>query len=279
MKNFFAVFDGYKISQSTLAYAQQMAGNANARLVGVFLDDFFYHTYNLAKTYATAENPDDRIKELNEKDQIKRDEAVALFQSSCETARVDYAIHRHNSIALQELKLESMFADLIIINESENFSQVREQVPSRFMKDLLADVQCPVMVVPSTYIAIDKIVLLYNGDPSAVYAVKMFNYLLNHFKALPVEVLTVKPSKTDLNLPNPAPMEEFIRTHFPEARITVTQGDAEEEIVAYLRRGKENELVVLGAYRRSELSRWFKTSMADILMRELDTPLFIAHST
>ncbi|MCY7292483.1 MAG: universal stress protein, partial [Ferruginibacter sp.] len=57
----------------------------------------------------------------------------------------------------------------------------------------------------------------------------------------------------------------------------VVKGDAEEKIVENLRNHKENELVVLGAYRRSELSRWFKTSMADLLMRELDTPLFIAH--
>ena len=279
MKNFLAVFDGYKISESTLAYAQQLASVANARLVGVFLDDLFYHSYNLAKTLSTSENAEARITELNEKDRVKRDEAVGLFKSSCEAARVFYSIHRDGSIALQELKLESMFADLIIINESENFSQVREQTPSRFIKELLADVQCPVMVVPPTYSSIHKIVLLYNGDPSSVYAVKMFTYLLDHFNGLPVEVLTVKPSKTDLNLPNPKLMEEFIRSHFPEAGITVKQGDAEEEILSYLRTGKENELVVLGAYRRSEISRWFKTSMADILMRELDTPLFIAHSS
>jgi hypothetical protein len=36
--------------------------------------------------------------------------------------------------------------------------------------------------------------------------------------------------------------------------------------------------VVLGAYQRSEVSRWFKTSMADILMRELNVPMFIAHN-
>jgi hypothetical protein len=48
--------------------------------------------------------------------------------------------------------------------------------------------------------------------------------------------------------------------------------------VGHLRNHKENELVILGAYRRSELSRWFKTSMADTLMKELDTPLFIAHN-
>ena len=279
MKNFLAVFDGYKISDSTLAYAQQLAAKTNARLVGVFLDDFFYHSYDLAKTYTTAENPEAEIEKLNEKDRIKREEAVRFFQASCESAAVEFTIHRDSSIALQDLKLESMFADLIIINESERFAQVREQTPSRFIKDLLADVQCPVMVVPSTYRTINKIVLLYNGDPSSVYAVKMFTYLLDHFKHLPIEVLTVRPSKTELNLPNTGLMQEFIRSHFPGAVITVTQGNAEEEILTYLRTGNENQLVVLGAYRRSELSRWFKTSMADILMRELDTPLFIAHSS
>jgi nucleotide-binding universal stress UspA family protein len=56
------------------------------------------------------------------------------------------------------------------------------------------------------------------------------------------------------------------------------KGNPEEQVLGYLRNHKENELVVLGAYRRSELSRWFKNSMADTLMKELDTPLFIAHN-
>jgi K+-sensing histidine kinase KdpD len=74
-------------------------------------------------------------------------------------------------------------------------------------------------------------------------------------------------------------MREFIKRHFPEATYTVTKGDAEEQILGFLNNHKENELVVLGAYRRREISRWFKTSMADILMKELDTPLFIAHNS
>ena len=51
----------------------------------------------------------------------------------------------------------------------------------------------------------------------------------------------------------------------------------EEEVPKFLSTHKENELVVLGAYRRSGFSRMFRPSMADILMKEVDTPLFIAH--
>ena len=278
MKKFLAVFDGYKISKSTMAYAVELSATANAHLVGVFLDEFLYHSYNAAAIYKTYEKPEEVIKQLDEKDKMKRDDAVLQFQKTCEKAKINFSIHRDRSIALQELKLESMFADLIIINEHEKFTQVEEKLPSRFMKELLADVQCPVLVVPENYKPIDKIVLLYDGEPSSVYAVKMFSYLLNQFKGVPVEVFTVNNWKTDLHLPDNKLMREFIKRHFPEATYTVTKGDAEEQILGFLNNHKENELVVLGAYRRREISRWFKTSMADILMKELDTPLFIAHN-
>lgn len=66
--------------------------------------------------------------------------------------------------------------------------------------------------------------------------------------------------------------------HFPNADYTVLKGDAEEEIITHLSRFQESTLVVLGAYRRSRISRWFKASMADGLLKNLKLPLFIAHN-
>ena len=278
MKKFLAVFDGYKMSKSTLDYAIQVAQVTNAHLVGVFLDEFIYRTYSVTKIIKTYEDYDSVIKKLDAKDKVKRDKAALQFQTACEKAKIIFSIHRDTSIALQELKHESMFADLIIINEYETFTKNKEPLPTRFMKDLLGDVQCPVMVVPNVFKQVDKIILLYDGRPSALYALKMFSYLFGNFQDLPVEVYTVNDRMDNNNLPDNKLMREFIKNHFPKATYTIAQGNAEEQILGYLRKHNENELVVLGAYRRSELSRWFKTSMADILMRDLDTPLFIAHS-
>ena len=278
MKKFLAVFDGYKMSKSTLDYAIQMAQATKAHLVGVFLDEFIYRTYSVTKIINTYEDYDSVIKKLDGKDKVKRDEAAILFQKACEKAKITFSIHRDKNIALQELKHESMFADLIILNEYETFTKYKEQLPTRFIKNLLGDVQCPVLVVPNAFKQVDKIVLLYDGGPSALYAVKMFSYLFGNFQDLPVEVYTVNDRMENLRLPDNKLMREFIKSHFPKATYTVAKGNADEQIPGYLRNHKENELVVLGAYRRSELSRWFKTSMADILMRELDTPLFIAHN-
>lgn len=279
MKKFLAVFDGYKMIKSTLDYAIQLTQVANAHLVGVFLDEFIYRSYNVVKVMKTYENYEEKMKELDAKDKKKRDDAALQFQKVCSKAGIHFSIHRDRGIAINDLKRESMFADLMVINEFETFSKYKQESPTRFMKDLLGDVQCPVLVVPDNFKAVEKIVLLYDGGPSSLYAVKMFSYLFGSFMDVPVEVFTVKDhSKASSGLPNNKLMREFIKRHFPKASYTIVKGIAEKQIVGHLRKYKENELVVLGAYRRSELSRWFKTSMADTLMKELDTPLFIAHN-
>ena len=277
-KKFLAVFDGLKFSQSTLEYAIQLSKQTNSFLVGVFLDDYFYRSYNMSRILNSNKNAEDLLDQLDEKDQKVRDESVKLFEQACSKAGVDYSLHRNTGIAIQELKQESIFADLIIINDSETFNRFAVNPPTRFIKELLSDVQCPVLIVPDTFKAIDRITLLYDGGPSSVFAIKMFSYLFDQLPEIPVEVFTVKEKSSGTQLPGNKLMREFIKRHFPKAKYVVEKGDPEEEVLGHLRYYKGNDLVVLGAYRRSEISRWFKTSMADILMKELNMPLFIAHN-
>jgi nucleotide-binding universal stress UspA family protein len=278
MKQFLAVFDGFKMSNSTLAYALQLAKAEEAHLVGVFLDDFIYRSYNVTALVTSKPDYEKALGQLDAADKKKRDAAAVQFEKAAQKAGISYSIHRDTSIALQELKRESMFADLLVINEYETFSRFKEKPPTRFVKELLTDVQCPVLVVPQAYKPVDKAVLLYDGGPSSLYAIKMFRYVLAGSLTIPVEVLAVNEQANNLRMPEQKLMRKFILHHFPQAQFTVHKGNAEEQIIGHLKNHKENELVVLGAYRRGEVSRWFKTSMADVLMRELDTPLFIAHN-
>jgi hypothetical protein len=277
-KKFLAVFDGFKFSESTMDYAIQLTKESDAFLVGVFLDEFIYRSYNVSKIVTSYKNDEQILKQMDAKDKEKRDEAVKQFERTCGKAGIHYSFHRNTGIAIQELKQESIFADLIIINDTETFNRFAEEPPTRFIKELLPDVQCPVLIVPDIYRPIDKITLLYDGGPSSVFAIKMFSYLFGTLSDIPVEVFTVKDKMEGSHLPSNKLMREFIKRHFPKAKYIVEKGNAEEHILGHLRYHKGNELVVSGAYRRSEISRWFKTSMADILMKELDTPLFIAHN-
>jgi len=69
-----------------------------------------------------------------------------------------------------------------------------------------------------------------------------------------------------------------MKHHYKRLEYTVLKGIAEEEIVSHLNKENKNFIVVLGAYRRTMLSRWFRSSVADALIRNFDVPLFIAHN-
>jgi hypothetical protein len=276
-KKFLAVFNGLRFSNSTLEYAIQLTKDTNAFLTGIFLDEFVY-PYDVSPILTSYKSVEESLIRQAAKNKEKKDESVKEFERACSKAGIHYSFHRNVGIAIHELKQEIIFADLVIINGNETFSPFRENPPAPFIKELLRDVQCPVLVAPARFRPIDKITLLYDGAPSSVFAIKMFSYLFGDLGGVPVEVFTVKDVLQGSHLPNNKLMREFTKRHFPKAEYIVEKGNAEDQILGHLRYHKGNELVVLGAYRRSEISRWFKTSMADILMKELDTPLFIAHN-
>jgi hypothetical protein len=211
-------------------------------------------------------------------DKAIRDAAAADFENACRKAGVEHSVHHDYKIALQELKHESIYADMLIIDARETLTHHTEKPPTRFMRELLSEAQCPVLVVPAKYKPVDRIVLLYDGAPSSVQAVKMFSYLLPQMKQLDTESITINPPNASLHIPDNKLMKELMKRHYPDAKIKVSKGQAEEEIIKYLKQAKGNMLVILGAYRRGTVSRWFRTSMADKLMKDLKLPLFIAHN-
>ena len=218
------------------------------------------------------------MKELDRADNKTREEAVRKFEQACQGGGITYSLHHDRRIAIKELLHESIYADLVVIDAKETLTHYDEKKPTRFIRELLSDVQCPVLLVPPKYKPIEKILLLYDGEPSSVFAIRMFSYTLPHLKELPCEVVSVRYMDNNLHVPDGKLMKEFMKRHFPKAKYTTLKGIPEIEIINHLKEEKENVLIVLGAYRRGIVSRWFRTSMADVLMKETKFPLFIAHT-
>jgi len=277
MKKIIAAFDGLKFSESTLAYAIALGEQNKCHIVGVFLNDMTYYSRSPYRILAEADNDTITLEELEEEDAATRAKAVAKFSAACSEAGLNHSVHKDKHIALGELLHESIYADLVIIDANETFNRYTEDLPTRFIRDFLADVQCPVLLAPKFYVPIRKSILLYDGQPSSVYAIKMFSYLLPVLNTLPAEVITVKENDADLHLPDNRLMKEFMKRHQPNAAYTVVKGDPEEEILSRLRSEDAKAVVVAGAYQRGVVSRFFRYSMADMLMREMKWPLFIAH--
>lgn len=278
MKKIGAAFDGLKFSASTLEYGTHLASKSGALLSGIFLDDFTYHSYKIYDMVGSHGVSKEKVKHLMNADKATRLRSAASFEQACLKAKIKYVVHHDKSIAAQEILKESIYSDLVLLSSDETFNHFREDRPTQFIKDVLIDMQCPVLIVPEEYREIEKVVLLYDDKPASVFAIKMFNYLLPWMANIETEVVSVMDPQNSLELPDDKLIKEFVKCHYPDATYTILYGKADEQIVTFLKSQNQNVLVILGAYNRSTVSRWFKKSMADILMKEVSLPLFIAHN-
>jgi nucleotide-binding universal stress UspA family protein len=277
MKKISAVFDGLKFSEGTLEYALKIAQGSKAMLSGVFLESFLYQSYHLADLIGKHGLSQVKMKHLLEKDKESRLKSAAIFEHRCEDEKLNYAIYHDDNLAMQEVLRESVYSDLLLVNADETFNHLTEPRPTPFIRELLAGTQSPVLIVPHEYKEIQKVVLLYDGKPSSVYAIKMFNYMMPWLRNIETEVISVTDANDMIELPDEDLVKEFIACHYPTASYTLLKGNPEEKIVAYLKNRNKHALIVTGAYQRNQVSRWFKSSMADSLMKNIDMPLFIAH--
>lgn len=278
MKKIIAAIDGLKYSENTVNYAIYLAKETNAIVIGVFLEDFSYRSYKMTDILEGKELFEKRIKAVDRKDKGLRSEAVKRFEAACLKEKIEFAVHHDKSIAIRELLHESVYADLLIIDKKETLSSYDDKPPTRFIRDLLADVKCPVLVVSGKIQSIKNVVFLYDGKPSAVHAIKMFTYALPLKQNFRLQVFSVNESDHNSEVPDSNLIKEYLKLNFPHASFTIKFGIAEVEVLRLLHKMKPNTLVISGAYDRSRVSRWFKESMADVLMKDLPVPLFIAHN-
>jgi nucleotide-binding universal stress UspA family protein len=277
MKKIIAAIDGLKYSESTVQYAVQLSRQSNAHLVGVFLDDFTYHSYKIYDLVSEG-IPEHKLKILEDSDKETRRQSVQKFEMACQEAGLTYSVHHDRSVALQDLLHESIYADLLVIYAGETLTHYDEPAPSRFIRDVLAEAKCAVLVVPEDFEPVDHLILLYDGTPVSVYAARMFSYVFTHLSYLDTEVVSVKSPNEDLHLQDSRLLKEFMKRHYPKARYTVMQGTPEAEIIRHSKEHGKGAIVVLGAYQRGMVSRWLKLSMADVLIQQLEVPVFVAHN-
>jgi len=276
MNKIIVALDSLRPSDPAVSYAMDLCKNMDAQLVAVFLDDFTntsYQSHQVLRNRFTI--PEEVYNECIREDNRTRREAVLHFKEIAGSENVKYTIHHDRNISLNELIAESVYADLLVIENKETMTFYAENPPTHFLKNLLREVHCPVLVVPGAYRKINKVLFLYDGEPYSSTAIKMLSYLFPVFAEIQAEVVTVKSKKRDVHDLNNRLLREYMKSHFPHTVYTVLNGLADVEVVKYLKCKYENELIVIGSYHRSRLSRMMHPSMAESLMQEVKVPLFI----
>ena len=275
-KKILLALEGNRLSPSTLAYGIEIAKKSDSLLVGVFMRDLKFSGF----TYPTLLGPPLQIASeyaillKEEREEIEKN--IKLFNDKCAEEHIAHHVHFDEASPVAGLIHESAYADLIILDAKMNISSLLPGHPSSSLREILADAHCPIMVVPARYHEIKNTILSYDGSHSSAYAIKMFNYVLPEWSGYPATLLSIEET-TGTHLKENTNIRELLSRHYSNVRYQLLRGDVAEELSKYLRHHSTGSIVVMGAYGRSALARFWQESMANMIISEIGMPVFICH--
>jgi hypothetical protein len=156
-----------------------------------------------------------------------------------------------------------------------SFKKRFEDSPTGFVRDILRKTECPVIIAPERFEELSEIILAYNGSASAVFAIKQFTYLFPHLRDKKVTIMQMNNSGQWQD-PDKHNFTEWLKGHYTNLHFEAVKGKADQGFLDFIFNRKKMFLV-MGAYGRNALSRFFRKSYADPLIKAINQPIFIAH--
>lgn len=275
MKKIILIFNGSS-SANLLNFGCYIAGLTRARLIGIFPEEIEYDGApgNIKSMVASTDGlMDIDISVDNHSERIAAD--IRHFQEMCERKGIHASVHTDSRFSISELVEESWFSDLIILDATPPEGLLTAFVHERLVKELIAFVECPVIVAPASFEEIEEVVFWYNGSASAAFAMKQFTYLLTVPEYIKATIaVTEKEELADAY--DKRYIMEWLSRYYEYGDVVVLKEHPEKALFDYLLR-KKKVMVVTGAHGRAALYRFFQHSQLDLQLNTLPFPLFITH--
>ncbi|RBL91405.1 universal stress protein [Chitinophaga flava] len=276
MEKILFVTDVVSMSNSCLDFACFLANLTQSKITGVFLENQSMELRSAAEIHergVTAPIPGVRLEEQKE---LYRDENIRRFHQCCTGSGINSVVHQHTGMPLKAVLKESRYADLIVIDAATTFSWRPETAPTGFVRDILEKAECPVIIAPENFKSVHEIILTYNGSGASVFAIKQFTYLLPQLHDHKVTLLSVTPPGKPLQ-DDVEKLKEWLHAHYNDVSIEIAEDDnVEARLMEYLS-GRENVMIVMGAFGRSLLSNLFAPNPMKSVIQLITQPMFIAH--
>lgn len=273
MKKVIIAFDNASFSESALDFAVRLNQISPILLTGVFLPQ---SEISALWSYAGAV-PSGLLIPLVEPESSEEVKThIDIFSRICEHNDIDYKVHKDfNNFSIQELVRESRFADLILLGGNSFYQKITDKTPNMYIRQVLHDVECPVMLLPQKAAFPGNNILSYDGSANCVFAIKQFAYLFPEFSNKRTSLIYIN-NKSNKALPEKVNIEELVSRHFPDLEIMHLTFDAKKYLASWLV-DRPASIFIAGSYGRSGLSRLFAPSAIDNVITSHSIPIFIAH--
>ncbi len=271
MKKVLVAIDAKKLNTHMLDFACYIARLTHSRLTGIFLDNAQLLETMIKEPIRREGKFSGAVKEMAK----LVDDNIHRFREACANRETNCSVYFESNMPLAEIIKQTRFAELLIVDPEMSFKQKKEEIPSGFIKDVLTRSECPVVLTPFEFHAIDELLFAYDGSEASVYAIKQFTYLFPGLTGKKITVLQVNEAG-DNAISEQGKIAELLQLHYASIDYQLLKGKAADELFGYLL-GKKNIFVVMGAFGRNMLSGLFRHSTAELIIKTINVPIFIAH--
>ena len=204
MEKIMIAMDNGLIHENTVRFACYLAKLTNSGLTGIFLEDLvisdtvFVQESAGQVTIRESVILDDPSEDMDE----QLEENMEVFDMITSQEGVEAVMDLEEGIPAVELLDKTRFADLLVLDARTSFSAYYEGAPTRFVRDMLKDVECPVVIAPEQFSGIDNILFCYHKSKSFVFAIKQFLYLFPTLKGKHAKIVFInEQDKPDQEIP------------------------------------------------------------------------------
>lgn len=275
MEKILLMMDGLDVNINTIRFACYLSRLTHSKLTGIFIEN---PVEQEEITIARAETADTLVesiyvKKTREDNERIKEENIHIFQDVVEQEDIETFIDADETLTTIDVVHKTRFSDILVI-DGKAFQELYEEVPNSFVKEVLQEAECPVVIAPEEFDSIDDIVFCYNGMKSSVFAMKQFTYLFPELRNKRVKVINLS-SDQEISEDDEKAITGWLGYHYKDVEFTTLGNDALNAFFTYLLK-KKNDFVVMGAYGKGLLAAFFETR-AEERARTTRLPLFIAH--
>jgi hypothetical protein len=278
MAKILMALDGESPGKDILTFGIYLSRLTHSKITGIFLENQPANERPVVKkmydgTYVEWEVDENSAAWQKKMQQI--DQSIEQFKAFYANHDIETGIHRDKGMPVKELMAETRYADLLVVDAETTFKKEFEKLPTAFVEEMLTKAECPVVIAPAGFDGIDEIVFSWDGGQSAAFAIKLFTYLFPQLNVKKVIIIYTKESETG-NVSDKLKMQEWLECHYSAIQWEELPGEADTALLGYLLK-KKKVFIVFGAYSRSVISRFFRHSHAEKVIKTVTQPIFIAH--
>ncbi|HXD78584.1 MAG TPA: hypothetical protein VN616_12290 [Puia sp.] len=214
--------------------------------------------------------------------ELSSDEIAAIdrnnhrIEAFCSEHRIPCIIRRDQfDFALQEIRKESRFADLLLISSRHFFENISADQPNAYMHEILHHSGSTVLLLPDEPVLPDELVFAYDGSDASLRAIRQFVYLFPELCSRRVTIVHLSRNKGE-PIPDAAFLKEWLTGHFREIELLELAMDKKEFFASWMA-GRAHPWLIAGSYGRSDWSQLLSESFAAEAIRHPGYPIFMAH--